>query len=198
MPQAILTDSTVKPDAVENAVRNNLPPPMQIKNLPIPEKTPVYWTDKHPDAGRGLALKVDRSGDACGECHRRGGQEEVNASGGFIKHHEQYEELFQGKHVTIDCVVCHDPHQGVIQLRNEGLQTTRTQCENCHKKETRTQNNETHVDLDVECIDCHMPRVTKSALGDPERYQGDIRTRLMGIDPCQDCQFNEDGSVALS
>ena len=92
----------------------------------------------------------------------------------------------------------HDLHEGVIQLRNEGLPTTRTKCENCHKLATRVQNNETHVELDVACIDCHMPRVTKSALGDPERYQGDIRTHLMDIDPFQVGQFNEDGSVSLS
>ena len=152
----------------------------------------------HVEYPRSFAMNIDRSGDACGDCHRRGAQETVDASGGFIKHHEQYEELFQGKHVTIDCVICHDPHQGVIQLRNEGLQTTRTQCENCHKNETRVQNNETHVELDVACIDCHMPRVTKSALGDPERFQGDIRTHLMDIDPFQVGQFNEEGDVALS
>ncbi|UCC53487.1 MAG: collagen-like protein, partial [Anaerolineaceae bacterium] len=58
-------------------------------------------------------MKIDRDSEACGDCHVRGGSEEVNASGGFIKHHEQYEELFQGKHIAIDCVVCHDPHAGV-------------------------------------------------------------------------------------
>ena len=152
----------------------------------------------HAEFPRSFALDIDRDGASCGSCHRRGAQESVDASGGFIKHHEQYEELFQGKHVTIDCVVCHDPHTGVIQLRNEDLPTTRTQCENCHKEETRVQNNETHEKVNVECIDCHMPRVTKSALGDPERYQGDIRTHLMDIDPFQVGQFNEDGTVALS
>ena len=48
------------------------------------------------------------------------------------------------------------------------------------------------------CIDCHMPRVTKSALGDAERFTGDIRTHLMAIDPNQVGQFSEDGTVALS
>ena len=152
----------------------------------------------HVEYPRSFAMEIERDGAACGSCHRRGPIESVDASGGFIKHHEQYEELFQGKHVTIDCVVCHDPHVGVIQLRNEGLQTTRTQCENCHKMETRVQNNEMHERVNVECIDCHMPRVTKSALGDPERYQGDIRTHLMDIDPFQVEQFNEEGNVALS
>jgi hypothetical protein len=43
-----------------------------------------------------------------------------------------------------------------------------------------------------------MPRVTKSAVGDPEKFTGDIRTHLMAIDPNQIDQFNEDGSLALS
>ena len=133
---------------------------------------------------------------ACGDCHFRGVVEEVDASGGLIKHHEQYEELFQSKHVTIDCVTCHDPHVGVIQLRNTGApNTTRTQCENCHFKESQNFKIEFHT---TECIECHMPRVTKSALGDPEKFTGDIRTHLMAIDPNQIEQFNEEGTVALS
>jgi hypothetical protein len=43
-----------------------------------------------------------------------------------------------------------------------------------------------------------MPRVTKSALGDPEIFSGDLRTHLMAIDPQQIGQFNEEGTVALS
>ncbi len=141
-------------------------------------------------------MKVDRDSAACGDCHFRGVPEEVDASGGFIKHHEQYEELFQSKHITIDCVVCHDPHAGVIQLRkSDAKQTTRTQCEDCHFKEEQNFNLEFHTD---KCIECHMPRVTKSALGDPERYTGDIRTHLMAIDPNQIDQFSEDGTLALS
>lgn len=141
---------------------------------------------------------VDRDGEACGQCHSRGSIEEVNASDGFIQHHEQYEELFQGKHVTIDCVVCHDPHAGVVQLRQENAQTTRTLCENCHYQQSQVQNVARHARFNVECIECHMPRLIKSAVGDPERFTGDIRTHLMAIDPNQIGQFSEDGTTALS
>ena len=144
-----------------------------------------------------IDMKVDRDSESCGSCHSRGETESVNASGGFIKHHEQYEELFQGKHVTIDCVVCHDPHEGVIQLRQAGEQTTRTTCENCHFDILNNQPNELHSSS-VECIACHMPKVTKSALGDPDQFTGDIRTHLMAINPTLTSQFNEDGSVAAS
>jgi hypothetical protein len=43
-----------------------------------------------------------------------------------------------------------------------------------------------------------MPRVTRSAWGDAEKFTGDIRTHIMAIDPTQFAQFNEDGRLALS
>ncbi|MBW2731516.1 MAG: hypothetical protein JRH20_03930, partial [Deltaproteobacteria bacterium] len=58
-----------------------------------------------------VAVKIDRSPEACGKCHRRGGVEKIDASGGLIKHHEQYEELFQGKKHSMRCIDCHNPHQ---------------------------------------------------------------------------------------
>lgn len=152
----------------------------------------------HARAPYAVALKIDRDGEACGECHRRGDVTAVNAKGGFIEHHEQYEELFQSKHVTLDCVVCHDPHTGVIQLREAGEATTRTLCENCHFKEAKYQNNAQHVEWGVACIDCHMPRLAKSAWGDAERHTGDLRVHLMAIDPTQVGQFSEDGLTANS
>ena len=152
----------------------------------------------HVEYPRSFSVDIDRDGAACGDCHFRGVPEAVDASGGFIKHHEQYEELFQSKHVTIDCVTCHDPHDGVIQLRQVGAPTTRTSCENCHFAETQVQNNEEHVAGNLECISCHMPRVTKSAVGDAAQFTGDLRTHLMAIDPNQIGQFTEDGTTALS
>jgi hypothetical protein len=157
----------------------------------------------HISNPQGVEMKIDRDAEQCGQCHRRGDIEEVNASGGFIQHHEQYEELFQGKHVVIDCVICHDPHTGVIQLRqaqedDSTLNTTRTQCENCHFEQAKYQKIEIHSAVRMDCIECHMPFMVKSAVGNPETFTGDIRTHLMAIDPQQIEQFNEDGSVALS
>ena len=134
----------------------------------------------------------------CGKCHYRNEDHTIAASGGFIKHHEQYEELFQSKHAVIDCVQCHDPHTGVIQLRQAGEQTTRTQCENCHLDQAKHGGNEeVHNRIKVDCIECHMPKVTKSAVGDPERFTGDLRTHLMAIDPDLVEQFveNDDGAL---
>lgn len=148
----------------------------------------------HVGNPHGVALKVERSSDLCGQCHDRGAQEVVDAKGGFIEHHEQYEEIFQSKHITIDCVVCHDPHAGVYQLREANKPTTRTSCENCHWREAKVQKHRTQL----ECVACHMPRVTKNAQGNPETFTGDIRTHLMAIDPEQIGQFTEDGSASLS
>jgi hypothetical protein len=157
---------------------------------------------QHAANPQGVQMTIDRDPELCGQCHIRGAVEEVNAKGGFIRHHEQYEELFQSKHITLDCVVCHDPHVGVIQLRqaqeaDPTVMTTRTQCENCHFKQGQYQDSQIHPNV-ADCIDCHMPRVTKSAVGDASKFTGDIRTHLMAIDPTQIGQFTEDGSAALS
>jgi hypothetical protein len=152
----------------------------------------------HAQNPMGIALKIDRDPEACGKCHRRGDVSEVDASGGFIQHHEQYEELFQSKHLILNCVTCHNPHEGVIQLRQANEKTVRTTCENCHFKQAQVQNVPFHVSMNIECITCHMPRITRSAWGDSEKFTGDIRTHIMAIDPTQITQFNEDGSLALS
>ncbi len=151
----------------------------------------------HAENPYGVALVVDRDSELCGECHRRGDVTSVNASKGFIEHHEQYEELFQSKHITLSCVTCHDPHKGVVQLRQAGEQTTRTQCQNCHFKQAENQKSEVMMQV-VDCIDCHMPRIAKSAWGNADMFTGDIRVHMMAIDPLQVGQFSEDGKTALS
>ncbi len=147
---------------------------------------------------QGVSLEINRDGQECGRCHRRGDITQVDAADGFIQHHEQYEELFQGKHVVIDCVVCHDPHAGVVQLRESGQQTTLTQCANCHFKSERQQKITRHIDLEIPCVECHMPRLVKSAWGVAELFSGDIRTHMMAIDPYQIEQFSADGATSLS
>ena len=151
----------------------------------------------HADNPHGVRMVVDRSPAQCGSCHYRGAPEAVDAKGGFIKHHEQHEELFQSKHVALDCVLCHDPHAGVIQLRKAEVQTTRVSCENYHFQEAKYQASEV-MKVAIDCIDYHMPRVTKSAVGNIAKFTGDIRTHLMAIDATQVDQFTEDGKFALS
>jgi len=152
----------------------------------------------HATNPRGFRMEIDRDAELCGECHIRNAVEAVDAKDGFIEHHEQYEELFQSKHVTLDCVVCHNPHTLVVQLRKAGEQTTRTQCQNCHFKQAQYQNIDAHTSMQLACVQCHMPRIVKSAWGDAEKFDGDIRTHMMAIDPTQIGQFSEDGKTALS
>ncbi|NNC93893.1 MAG: hypothetical protein HKN80_15525 [Acidimicrobiia bacterium] len=144
-----------------------------------------------------IPMTIDRSAESCGSCHSRGAVESINASGGFVKHHEQYEELFQSKHRVLDCVDCHDPHEGVVQARKAGTETVRAPCESCHFEEATYQASEA-MKAGLECIDCHMPRIVKSALADAESFTGDIRAHLWAIDPFAVSQFTEEGDVAVS
>jgi Cytochrome c554 and c-prime len=144
----------------------------------------------HVNNPRGVAMKISRDPEECGKCHRQGDVEQVTAEGGFINHHDQYAELYQSKHMVLDCVLCHDPHLGVVQLRQAVAQTTRTQCANCHFQQKRDFN---HVA--VACEECHMPRLVKSAWGDPATFTGDIRTHLMAIDATQINTFNPGGTL---
>ncbi len=49
----------------------------------------------HMQNPQGVQMLIDRDAEQCGKCHSREEIESVNASEGFIRHHEQYEELFQ-------------------------------------------------------------------------------------------------------
>jgi hypothetical protein len=43
-----------------------------------------------------------------------------------------------------------------------------------------------------------MSRITKSAVGNAEKFTGDIRTHIMAIDPVQIDPFTDDGKLVLS
>ena len=139
-------------------------------------------------------MDVNRDSELCGSCHIRGDVTEIDASGGFIKHHEQYEELYESKKRVMRCVDCHNPHSTVKYADEADVEPVKTECENCHFEQDEYQkiNDRRHA----KCIDCHMPRVTKSALGDIEQYSGDLRTHLMAINPLATSQFGRDGSTA--
>lgn len=152
----------------------------------------------HAQNPRGIAMKIERDGALCGSCHRRESIEMVSAEDGFVRHAQQYSELFQSKHIVTDCVLCHNPHQLVVQLRQDRQQTSRTQCENCHFKEAQQQSNEKHKAMSFACIECHMPRVAKSAWGIAESFTGDVRAHLMAIDPNQIGQLSSNEETSLS
>ena len=140
---------------------------------------------------------VDRSSEACGECHYRGAEGVVEASGGFIKHHEQYEEMLTSPHASLECVACHNPHQSVKFAEpevnpNKGLRNT---CTNCHFDQT---NSEAHEANGVTCVDCHMAPMAASGARNSDRKWADVKTHLYQIntDPTAP-QFNEDGTAVM-
>lgn len=151
----------------------------------------------HAEDPYGVQMVVERSSQLCGECHVRGNPAEIDASNGFEKHHEQYEDLYNSKHFALSCVTCHDPHASSLYSDDtvnpdKGIRQT---CETCHW-ENLTQNNPKHANLD--CIDCHMPPMAKSAQGNLDLFTADVRSHQFSINPDPEApQFNEDGSLVM-
>ena len=139
----------------------------------------------------------DRAAEACGDCHYRGDIAVLDASGPFVKHHEQYEEILTAPHAAMECIDCHDPHQSVQPFYDPEVNPARgmrTSCNDCHFD---TLNSEDHIEEGVTCIDCHMPPMTASGNRNEELLWGDLRTHLYQINTDVNAsQFEEDGSIA--
>jgi len=139
--------------------------------------------------GDKTAITVDSSSALCGTCHIRGDAAEIPASGGFIRHHEQYNELLASPHESLDCVTCHDPHQ-------KAEFSIKADCTTCHSNVNTEFTGSEMQEVGVTCTDCHMPMATKSAVAlGPNK--GDVMTHLFRIndDPAAS-MFTEDGGLA--
>ena len=145
----------------------------------------------HINAPYQVRMLVNRDSELCGQCHSQGEPTRIEAQDGFIHHQQQYDELFESKKRVMRCIDCHNPHETTKYAR--GLDAKAT-CQNCHFNNAQFQKitDRRHAD----CIDCHMPRVTKSAEGDPARFSGDIRTHLMAINPNGRSQFDKAGKFS--
>ncbi len=151
----------------------------------------------HIQNPQGVQMTIDRDAEMCTQCHVRSDAQSLEVSDGFIDNHEKNQDLLPGKHILIDCVVCHDPHQGVVQLSmTDAGPTTRTQCENCHVEQALYQDSLIHSAA-TDCVGCHMPLLIKVAAGDAEIFTGDMRTHMMSINPTQVEQFSEEGNQIL-
>lgn len=65
-------------------------------------------------------IALEKSSALCGKCHIRGKAEKIPAKGGFIRHHEQYNELLASPHKSMNCVTCHDPHKRAeLAIKNQ-------------------------------------------------------------------------------
>lgn len=152
---------------------------------------------RHAEDPYGVAMIIDRDSQACGNCHYREDKALIDASNGFVQHHEQYDELYNSKQFAVSCIACHDPHASVVYADEESnpSQGIRQSCETCHWQ-NEFQNNPIH--LRFYCTDCHMPPMGKSAVADPETYTGDIRSHQFAINTDPDApQFSEDGGFAM-
>ncbi len=129
---------------------------------------------------------IDRTAAACGACHIRGSELTIPASGGFIRHHEQWNEHLAGPHAALDCIDCHDPHK-------QSKTSTRATCTDCHGAIAESYAGTPMDEWNVTCEDCHMAKASKSAqaLGP---YEGDIMSHLFVINTDQNAKlFTEDG-----
>jgi hypothetical protein len=118
-------------------------------------------------------IKVDRKVESCGKCHQRGGMgPEPPAKGGFIEHHEQINELKAGAHKDMGCIECHNPHDRAIHAKNN--------CAECHSEVAKSFAGNRHGLQGTRCIECHMPKATKSAIS-VTSYIGDVRTHIFKI-----------------
>ena len=149
------------------------------------------------DYGNGKIMTPDSTRNdvtfLCGTCHNRSYTSPINSSGGFIKHHEQWDEFLTTKHFKagFTCATCHDPHKRVIW---DGDGITKT-CETCHSDKATAINHPSGEGAPT-CIDCHMTYAAKSGTTRGQSgFKGDIRSHLFKIIPDTNSMFSADGSV---
>ncbi len=137
----------------------------------------------HARSPKDYSMTIDRSSAQCGKCHLRDDPYVIDASGGYIRHHEQYDEILASKKAGMACVECHDPHVGLHKFNPERDQAIKNKCESCHFQETASfMNSELgHYAAQVECIDCHMPYAAKSATAVDTLNKADVRSHLFAI-----------------
>jgi hypothetical protein len=127
----------------------------------------------HVKSGDKTKIVVDKSSALCGKCHARGTKDTIPAKKGFIRHHEQFNELLASPHKAMNCVSCHDPHK-------KAQFSIKKSCSSCHSTQANKFKGSLMEQVGVKCVDCHMPRATKSAVA-RSKFEGDIRTHLYQI-----------------
>jgi len=133
-------------------------------------------------------------GKDCSECHYRDSEFRMPWSGGFMKHHQQGEDLSHSPHDAMTCMSCHNPHRSTV-YNDEGLIAS---CSQCHPGSEDNGYYSVQGMGDLSCKDCHMPRMGKSAniIG---TYEADVRGHLFSImtEPiaAADNVYDVDGSL---
>lgn len=155
----------------------------------------------HANSPRTVNMTVDTRSESCGKCHNRGGvNDDIIAKGGFIRHHEQYNEMEAAGHSVLECVTCHDPHKGVRYDDPSIVNALYVDCEDCHKSAQPSIDSSPLAlagkHLAVTCEDCHMPPEGKSAVKF-DTYVGDVMTHIFKINADVAAEpFTPDGALA--
>jgi hypothetical protein len=203
-------------------------------NITITRKAQGRTVAQMTSSSNGWGLPV-----ACGECHTRDGEKNypdyvssaskasqaaggpeipmggrIAASGGFIQHHEQYDELLAIDPANVaagstrkdpsspmwDCMTCHDPHKNT-KYNGGGARGKNSDCLVCHQDYSPSATSTIGM-RNLNCTDCHMPKMVKSAISKPAvglgPATGDIRVHIFRIDLTRDpsTQFTADGKFA--
>ena len=133
----------------------------------------------------------------CDSCHVRGDVTKIDASGGLVRHHEQYEDLLASPHRAMDCTSCHEPHLGT-RYGLGGYKGQAKTCNLCHQKQATAK---VAPQPHRECINCHMPYAGKSAVSKTIAHKGgsvpvgDISSHIVriSVDPAWR-MFSDDGN----
>ncbi|MFQ6618065.1 MAG: multiheme c-type cytochrome [Fidelibacterota bacterium] len=163
---------------------------------------------EHVDDPYKNEMEVDRSSSLCGKCHVRGDPNAIPAKGGYIRHHEQYNEILATKKFNFNCVDCHDPHKSAHYAEDGTVYSTKfdfpekpgikIQCSTCHyeKAEALEASDIGKKHTFQRCLGCHMPYASKSAMA-RDQHTGDVRTHLFAINTdTTKSMFSDDGSLA--
>ncbi len=153
---------------------------------------------KPPNQGQALTL------GACQGCHTIDGVSSVvQVSDGFVLSQQQANEFRISQHgngdgVDLQCGTCHNPHVAVHypDVAGAGRSGISTPCQTCHPGQQVLLNDAPKA---IECVDCHMPKATKSALGGPvgNGRMGDVATHIFSINPApvtREAMFNPGGT----
>lgn len=115
-------------------------------------------------------------GKDCAECHFRDADFRMPWKGGFMRHHQQGEDLSHSPHASYRCDTCHNPHRSTVY--NDGGAIGH--CTDCHPGDAT---NDFYVVAGMEsldCSDCHMPFMGKSAVAF-NQFRADIRGHIFRI-----------------
>lgn len=166
----------------------------------------------------GLAGSAALSGIQCEQCHGKAGNMSIpdkqicrdchSSTDAAVKpipfdavnrwfgdRHAQGDEYRRSPHKDKGCVICHDPHKSAV-LEEGGVKYAEDEgagnmCKKCHDKQIRG----AMGDIGLECVDCHMPKLTE--MGALTTHLFKITTQPLTADENVHDAINSSGSHYL-